>query len=164
MIAGHERSVALYRAQAQGGEDQDLRKYARDTLPTIEHHLDRTQEIAEMTRPEGHMLTMRIIKLLGIAGVAVLAAAWLAARVQRREEEQRRRLNERSGAGTLGKRRWRKPQRPGDAERGHGALARFTGNEGRLRVTGYRPLFQVGGPSRQHGAGVARPAHPCPAS
>ena len=40
MIAGHERSVALYRAQAQGGEDQDLRKYAHDTLPTIEHHLE----------------------------------------------------------------------------------------------------------------------------
>jgi putative membrane protein len=40
MIAGHERSVALYRAQAQGGEDKDLRKYARDTLPTIEQHLD----------------------------------------------------------------------------------------------------------------------------
>jgi putative membrane protein len=39
MIAGHERSVALYRAQAQAGDDQDLRKYARDTLPTIEHHL-----------------------------------------------------------------------------------------------------------------------------
>jgi len=39
MIAGHERSVSLYRAQAQSGEDKDLRKYARDTLPTIEHHL-----------------------------------------------------------------------------------------------------------------------------
>jgi putative membrane protein len=39
MIAGHERSVALYRAQAQGGEDKDLRQYAHDTLPTIEHHL-----------------------------------------------------------------------------------------------------------------------------
>jgi putative membrane protein len=39
MIAGHERSVAMYRAQAQSGEDQDLRKYARETLPTIEHHL-----------------------------------------------------------------------------------------------------------------------------
>jgi putative membrane protein len=39
MIAGHERSVALYRAQASGGEDKDLRKYARDTLPTIEQHL-----------------------------------------------------------------------------------------------------------------------------
>ena len=39
MIAGHERSIALYRAQAQAGEDPDLRKYARDTLPTIERHL-----------------------------------------------------------------------------------------------------------------------------
>jgi predicted outer membrane protein len=39
MIAGHERSVELYNAEAQSGEDKDLRKYARDTLPTIEHHL-----------------------------------------------------------------------------------------------------------------------------
>lgn len=39
MIAGHERSVALYRTQAAGGEDKDLRKYAKDTLPTIEKHL-----------------------------------------------------------------------------------------------------------------------------
>jgi putative membrane protein len=39
MIDGHERSVALYRAQVTGGEDKDLRKYARDTLPTIEQHL-----------------------------------------------------------------------------------------------------------------------------
>jgi len=39
MIAGHERSVALYRAQAAGGEDKDLRRYAKETLPTIEKHL-----------------------------------------------------------------------------------------------------------------------------
>jgi len=39
MIAGHERSVNLYRAEAQNGEDKDLRKYARETLPTIERHL-----------------------------------------------------------------------------------------------------------------------------
>jgi putative membrane protein len=39
MIAGHEKSASLYRAQAESGEDQDLRKYARDTLPTIENHL-----------------------------------------------------------------------------------------------------------------------------
>jgi putative membrane protein len=39
MIAGHERSIELYHAEAQGGEDKDLRKYASDTLPTIEHHL-----------------------------------------------------------------------------------------------------------------------------
>jgi putative membrane protein len=39
MIAGHERSAALYRAQAAAGDDKDLRKYAKDTLPTIEKHL-----------------------------------------------------------------------------------------------------------------------------
>jgi predicted outer membrane protein len=39
MIAGHEKSIALYRAQAQGGEDKELREFARDTLPTIERHL-----------------------------------------------------------------------------------------------------------------------------
>jgi putative membrane protein len=38
-IAGHERVAALYRAQVRGGEDPDLRKYVRDTLPTIERHL-----------------------------------------------------------------------------------------------------------------------------
>jgi putative membrane protein len=39
MISDHERLAALYGAQAQGGEDQELRRYARDTLPTIQHHL-----------------------------------------------------------------------------------------------------------------------------
>ena len=39
MIAGHERSVELYHAEAQSGEDKDLRKYASETLPTIERHL-----------------------------------------------------------------------------------------------------------------------------
>jgi putative membrane protein len=39
MIDGHERSVALYRAQAAGSGDPDLRRYARDILPTIEQHL-----------------------------------------------------------------------------------------------------------------------------
>lgn len=39
MIAAHESSAALYRAQAERGADKDLRAYARETLPTIEHHL-----------------------------------------------------------------------------------------------------------------------------
>jgi hypothetical protein len=43
---------------------------------------------------EGSMLTMRIIKLLGIAGIAVLAASYVAARAQKRELERRTRLNE----------------------------------------------------------------------
>ena len=33
------RIAALYSAQAQGGEDPDLRKYARETLSTIQKHL-----------------------------------------------------------------------------------------------------------------------------
>ena len=47
-----------------------------------------------MTSTEGNMLTMRIIKLLGIAGIAILAASFVAARAQRREAENRRRLEE----------------------------------------------------------------------
>ena len=43
---------------------------------------------------EGSRLTLRIIKLLGIAGIAVLAASYVAARSQRREQEKRTRLNE----------------------------------------------------------------------
>jgi len=47
-----------------------------------------------MSSTEGSILTMRIIKLLGIAGIAVLAASYLAARAQKREQERRTRLNE----------------------------------------------------------------------
>ena len=48
-----------------------------------------------MTSRERSMLTMKIIKLLGIAGIAVLMASLLASRAQRRDDEERRRLNER---------------------------------------------------------------------
>jgi hypothetical protein len=47
-----------------------------------------------MTSTENSMLTMRIIKLLGIAGIAILVASYLAARGERKNEEERRRLNE----------------------------------------------------------------------
>jgi putative membrane protein len=45
MIAAHERSIALYRAEAQKGEDEDLRRFARETLPTIERHLAQLKEL-----------------------------------------------------------------------------------------------------------------------
>jgi hypothetical protein len=47
------------------------------------------------------MLTIRIFKLLGMTGIAILAASLAASRAQRREEEYRRRLDER-----LEKDRW----------------------------------------------------------
>ena len=37
-----------------------------------------------MTNLERNMVAMRIIKLLGIAGIAILAASFVAARTQRR--------------------------------------------------------------------------------
>jgi hypothetical protein len=52
------------------------------------------QEIAEMNRSEHSMLTMKIIKLLGIAGVAVLVASYMAARSQRRKVDERKQLDE----------------------------------------------------------------------
>ena len=54
-----------------------------------------------MTSTESSRLTMKIIKLLGIAGIAILVASYLSERGQRRDEEDRRRLNER-----LEKERW----------------------------------------------------------
>ena len=54
-----------------------------------------------MNRSDNGVIAMRIIKLLGIAGVAVLVASYVASRNQRRAEEQRRRHEER-----LEKERW----------------------------------------------------------
>jgi hypothetical protein len=54
-----------------------------------------------MTSSENSMLTMRIIKLLGLAGIAILTAAYFASRMERRGEEERRRHDER-----LDKDRW----------------------------------------------------------
>lgn len=40
------------------------------------------------------MSTTRTIKILGIAGIAFLAVSYIAARTQRKSEDQRRKLNE----------------------------------------------------------------------
>ena len=47
-----------------------------------------------MNNLERNMVAMRIIKLLGLAGIAILAASFAAARSQRRQEDLRRKLNE----------------------------------------------------------------------
>lgn len=54
-----------------------------------------------MSSSKNRMLTMKIIKVLGIAGIAVLVASFMASRSQRRDEEERRRLDE-----ELEKERW----------------------------------------------------------
>jgi len=45
MILAQERSVALYSAQAQAGEDRELRNHARNTLPTLQHQLSELRRL-----------------------------------------------------------------------------------------------------------------------
>ena len=42
-IRAHRDAIALYRAEATGGTDPELREFARDQLPTLEHHLEMLQ-------------------------------------------------------------------------------------------------------------------------
>jgi putative membrane protein len=42
-IRHHRETIALFRAQESTGSDPDLRQFARDTLPSLEHHLEMLQ-------------------------------------------------------------------------------------------------------------------------
>ncbi|HEX5650297.1 MAG TPA: DUF4142 domain-containing protein [Steroidobacteraceae bacterium] len=42
-IRMHREAISLYRAQASSGSDPDLRQFARDQLPHLEHHLEMLQ-------------------------------------------------------------------------------------------------------------------------
>jgi putative membrane protein len=42
-IRMHREAIELYRAQASSGSDPDLRRFARDQLPHLEHHLETLQ-------------------------------------------------------------------------------------------------------------------------
>jgi putative membrane protein len=39
----HREAISLYRAQAAGGADPDLRQFAKEQLPHLEHHLEMLQ-------------------------------------------------------------------------------------------------------------------------
>lgn len=42
-IRHHRETISLFRAQESTGSDPDLRAFARDTLPALEHHLEMLQ-------------------------------------------------------------------------------------------------------------------------
>jgi putative membrane protein len=46
MVKDHEKDVALFRAQAKDGKDQELKGLAAATLPTLEEHLRMAQALA----------------------------------------------------------------------------------------------------------------------
>jgi putative membrane protein len=40
MVADHEKSVALFQAQANGGTDAETKAFAAKTLPKLQMHLE----------------------------------------------------------------------------------------------------------------------------
>lgn len=46
MVKDHKKDVAMFRAKAKTLQDPELKKWAEDTLPTLEDHLKAVQEIA----------------------------------------------------------------------------------------------------------------------
>jgi putative membrane protein len=42
-IRAHREAISLYRAEASSGSDPELRQFARDQLPHLEHHLEMLQ-------------------------------------------------------------------------------------------------------------------------
>jgi putative membrane protein len=44
-VKAHQDAVALFKAEAEGGRDNDLREFAASTLPTLEQHLAMMQSL-----------------------------------------------------------------------------------------------------------------------
>lgn len=47
MVEDHDKEVDAYRTQAEQGQNQDLKQYAEDTLPTLEEHLKQARQIGQ---------------------------------------------------------------------------------------------------------------------
>lgn len=45
MIEGHNKTLALMKAEANGGQDADLKGFAAKTSPVVQHHLDELTKI-----------------------------------------------------------------------------------------------------------------------
>jgi putative membrane protein len=51
MLADHQAAVRLFRDEASGGVDADLKAFAAATLPKIEEHLRHAEALARMVSP-----------------------------------------------------------------------------------------------------------------
>jgi putative membrane protein len=47
MVKDHKKAVELFQNEAKSGKDQDLQKFAQETLPTLQQHLDLAQKTQE---------------------------------------------------------------------------------------------------------------------
>lgn len=46
MVKDHEEDVALFKKEAASGNNADVKAFAKETLPTLQHHLDMIKKIA----------------------------------------------------------------------------------------------------------------------
>jgi putative membrane protein len=50
-VKAHEEAIALFESEANGGQDPRMKRFARETLPTLQHHLREAQAIAQKLGP-----------------------------------------------------------------------------------------------------------------
>jgi len=46
MVMDHQKAIAAYEKETKGGRDKDIVDLAKDTLPTLEEHLEHAQRLA----------------------------------------------------------------------------------------------------------------------
>jgi len=46
-LAAHKKTVALFQKEASSGSDPQLKQFASDTLPTLQHHLSDVEALAK---------------------------------------------------------------------------------------------------------------------
>jgi putative membrane protein len=58
-VKEHQRDVENYRQQAKSAKDEEVKEYAKNTLPTLEQHLDRARQVSESIGIETAATSMR---------------------------------------------------------------------------------------------------------
>ena len=46
-ISGHEKAIVAYKKESEQGENADIKAYATQTLPTLEAHLQKSQDLTK---------------------------------------------------------------------------------------------------------------------
>jgi putative membrane protein len=46
-ISGHEKAIAAYKKESEHGDNADVKAYATQTLPTLEEHLHKSEDLAK---------------------------------------------------------------------------------------------------------------------
>jgi putative membrane protein len=52
-VQGHQDAIKLYQNYAQKGDQQDVKKFAQDTLPTLQQHLQHAQSLPQESATVG---------------------------------------------------------------------------------------------------------------